>query len=129
MSTIPNEFKESVFEEMFDILKQSNWSVKELTDYDDYLDIARSARDQKSAADRISKAAGRAEGLAEGLAEGKLEGKAEGLAEGKAEGLAEGILKSKIEIALKLLAAGMDVVSIAQTTDLSIEKIKELKNT
>jgi predicted transposase/invertase (TIGR01784 family) len=57
-----------------------------------------------------------------------LEGKfALGVEKGRQEGRQEGIEESKIDIAINLLAAGMDVEFIEKTTHLPLEKIKELK--
>ena len=67
------------------------------------------------------------EGLAEGRAEGRVEGRAEGRAEGRVEGRAEGRAEGVMEVARRMLAAGMDRVVIAEMTGLSIGKIEELK--
>ena len=83
-----------------------------------------------------SRAEGRAEGKAEGLAEGRVEGiavgKTEGMAIGKTEGMVEGLKKgkveAKIEIAEKLLKAGiMSLKQIAELTEISIYKLRKIK--
>lgn len=46
MQKIPDSFNESVLEEAFDVLAQSNWSKNELEAYDRYLDAIRSSASQ-----------------------------------------------------------------------------------
>ena len=70
---------------------------------------------------------GIAEGLAQGHAEGRAEGRAEGLAEGRAEGREEGREEANMEVAKKMLAAGMLVEQIALFTGLKPEVIESLK--
>jgi predicted transposase/invertase (TIGR01784 family) len=55
----------------------------------------------------------------------KAEGKAEGKVEGKVEGKAEG----KIEVARKLIQKGWSAEDIAETTELSLDKIQALYHT
>ena len=61
---------------------------------------------------------GEKKGLSKGRIEGRAEGKAEGIAEGLAKGMAKGEEKAKIEIAKKLLGAGMDAAAVAAVTGL-----------
>ena len=68
-------------------------------------------------------AAAREDGIAEGLAQGHAEGRAEGLAEGRIEGREE----ANMEVAKKMLAAGIPVEQIAQFTGLNLEVIGSLK--
>ena len=63
----------------------------------------------------------------QGLEEGKTEGRAEGLAEGLSKGLAEGEEKAKIEIAKKLLAAGMDAAAVAAVTGLEPAAVASIR--
>ena len=60
----------------------------------------------------------------ESWAEGKAEGKAEGIAEGKAEGKAE----SANEIAKKLLASGVSLNIISDSTGLQPAEIVSLRD-
>ncbi len=50
-----------------------------------------------------------------------------GLARGRAEGLAEGHAEAQVEIARKMLAAGMTVEQTAQLTGLAVDEVKELQ--
>ena len=59
----------------------------------------------------------------DGIAEGHAEGRAEGLAEGRIEGREE----ANMEVAKKMLAAGIPVEQIAQFTGLNLEVIGSLK--
>ena len=67
------------------------------------------------------------QGLEEGKTEGRAEGRAEGLAEGLSKGLAEGEEKAKIEIAKKLLAAGMDAAAVAAVTGLEPAAVASIR--
>ena len=65
LEKVPNALKEAEFTDAFGVLARSNWSNKELLEYDQYLDIWRSE-------------AGRTESAEErGLAKGKIETKIE----------------------------------------------------
>ena len=50
-----------------------------------------------------------------------------GHARGRAEGLAEGHAEAQVEIARKMLAAGMTVEQTAQLTGLAADEVKELQ--
>lgn len=103
LQSIPASFKEKELTDAFNVLAQSNWSKPELESYDRYLDNIRSQINQIDTAE------------------------AKGEAKGLAKGLAEGLEKGKIQIAVRLLKKGTDINIIADLTDLSIEKIKNLK--
>ena len=64
-------------------------------------------------------AAAREDGIAEGLAQGHAEGRAEGHAEGHEE--------ANMEVAKKMLAAGMPVEQIVQFTGLEPKVIESLR--
>ena len=66
-------------------------------------------------------------GLEKGLAEGLEKGLAEGLEKGLAEGRAEGRAEAQLEVARKMLAAGMPVEQIAELTGLAVETLCELQ--
>ena len=74
-------------------------------DYDNILNTA------KEDAERI--------GLEKGLKKGLAEGREKGLAEGRAE--------AQLEMARKMLAAGMSVEQIAELTGLAVETLYELQ--
>jgi len=50
-----------------------------------------------------------------------------GLAEGLEKGLAEGRVEAQLEVARKMLAAGMPVEQIAELTGLAVETLCELQ--
>ena len=54
-------------------------------------------------------------------------GKEEGMKKGRAEGKEEGMSQRSLEIARKMLAKGMDEVSVMDMTGLTAEEIKLLK--
>ena len=103
------------------------------TELKEYEDSLKAYRDVKNSIDTAlekgreeGRAEGREEGRAEGRAEGREEGRAEGREEGRAEGRAEGRVEGVIQVARKLLDAGMDVDTIMKMTDLSKGEIEKL---
>ena len=87
------------------------------TELKEYEDSLKAYRDVKNSIDTALEK-GREEGRAEGRAEGREEGRVEGRAEGRVEGV--------IQVARKLLDAGMDVDTIVKMTDLSKGEIEKL---
>ena len=61
-----------------------------------------------------------------GLEEGREKGLAEGRAEGREKGLAEGRAEARAEVAVNMLAAGMDVQQVAKLTMLTVEQVEAL---
>ena len=76
-------------------------------------------------------ARGMAKGMAKGMAEGMEKGMEKGIAEGMEKGIAEGMEKGMVEgvekVAKNMLMRGMPDGTIADTTGLSLARIKELK--
>ena len=66
---------------------------------------------------------GRFEGLEEGLAKGEAKGLEKGRKEGREEGLAEGEAKKTLEMAKKMLEAGISCEQVMSITGLSEEEI------
>ena len=95
------------------------------TELKEYEDSLKAYRDVKNSIDTALEK-GREEGRAEGREEGRAEGRAEGREEGRAEGRAEGRVEGVIQVARKLLDAGMDVDTIMKMTDLSKGEIEKL---
>ena len=58
--------------------------------------------------------------------EGRVEGREKGRAEGRAEGLVEGVKQEKIAIARKMKSKGIDLKTIADFTELTIDEIASL---
>ena len=116
MTEIPPEFSEPLFERLFllaeignftpDEMKQYYNSLENMGDYDNIIHTAQEEAEKR--------------GLEKGLARGRAEGHAEGLAEGHAE--------AQVEIARKMLAAGMTVEQTAQLTGLAVDEVKEICN-
>ena len=67
------------------------------------------------------------EGLAEGLEIGMEKGMKQGMEKGMKQGMEKGMNLRSLEIARKMLAKGMDEVSIMDMTGLTAEEIKLLK--
>jgi len=99
LQKVPSTLQETEFIDAFDILARSNWSNKELLEYDQYLDIWRSETS-------------------------RIEG---ALADGKTIGKEEGKNEEKIEIANAMLLNGFEISTIAKITGLSIEQVQKLK--
>jgi len=68
------------------------------------------------------------EGRQEGLQEGRQEGLQEGLQEGRQEGLQEGRQVAMREIAVQLLASGMEIAQVASMTGLSVEEVEKISD-
>ena len=83
------------------------------TELKEYEDSLKAYRDVKNSIDTA-------------LEKGREEGRAEGREEGRAEGRAEGRVEGVIQVARKLLDAGMDVDTIMKMTDLSKGEIEKL---
>ncbi len=91
---------DQIIQKAFEELNRYSWTVEELRFYDSV--------DMKQGADKA-------------ILEGAYE-------EGKAEGMVKGEREKARAIAIKLLNAGVDVNTIAASTDLSPEQIQALKN-
>jgi predicted transposase/invertase (TIGR01784 family) len=63
--------------------------------------------------------------MAWAIQQGELKGELKGKLEGKLEGSLEGELKGKIEIARRMLAAGMDRETILQLTGLRVDDLPQ----
>ena len=118
----PAALKEKIFSKLFGEAEIAKFTPTELKEYEDSL---KAYRDVKNSIDTALEK-GREEGRAEGREEGRAEGRAEGREEGRAEGRAEGRVEGVIQVARKLLDAGMDVDTIMKMTDLSKGEIEKL---
>lgn len=107
----PDSFKEMIFNRLFEEAEIARFSPQELHEYEDSL---KAYRDIKNSIDTA---------LELGREQGHEQGVEEGLAKGRAEGLAEG----RAEIAVAMLAKGMDIDTISELTGLSMEEVKALK--
>ena len=65
--------------------------------------------------------------MEKGLAEGMEKGLAEGMEKGLAEGMEKGMSQRSLEIAMKMLAKGMDVATVMEITGLSKSQLLQLK--
>ena len=65
--------------------------------------------------------------ISEAKNEGFAEGRAEGFAEGRVEGRAEGRAKAAIKIAKNMLNLNVDIKTISEYTDLTLEELEKLK--
>ena len=99
LQKVPSTLQETEFIDAFDILAKSNWSNKELLEYDQYLDIWRSETS-------------------------RIEG---ARADGKTIGKEEGKNEEKIEIANAMLLNGFEISTITKITGLSLEQVQKLK--
>ena len=111
MTEIPPEFSEPLFERLFLLAEIGNFTPDEMKQYynslenmGDYDNIIHTAQE-----------------------EAEKRGLEKGLARGHAEGLAEGHAEAQVEIARKMLAAGMTVEQTAQLTGLAADEVKELQ--
>jgi len=118
-SEVKESFKSPYMQKVaqrLNILKMSN---AERNIYDSYIMESMKGRDYLVSAEER----GRGEGIQIGKEEGIQIGKEEGIQIGKAEGEA----KRNLEIARTLLAKGLDVKFVAETTGLSLEALAKLQ--
>ena len=106
----PAALKEKIFSKLFGEAEIAKFTPTELKEYEDSL---KAYRDVKNSIDTA-------------LEKGREEGRAEGRAEGREEGREEGKNLKAIQIAKKMLAAGMDIDTIINMTDLSKSEIEKL---
>ena len=106
----PAALKEKIFSKLFGEAEIAKFTPTELKEYEDSL---KAYRDVKNSIDTA-------------LEKGREEGRAEGRAEGRVEGREEGKNLKAIQIAKKMLAAGMDIDTIINMTDLSKSEIGKL---
>ena len=66
------------------------------------------------------------QGLEQGLAKGLEQGLAKGLEQGLEQGMAKGLEQGKIQMAKKMKALNIDVLTIAQVSGLTAEEIEQL---
>ena len=106
----PAALKEKIFSKLFGEAEIAKFTPTELKEYEDSL---KAYRDVKNSIDTA-------------LEKGREEGRAEGRAKGREEGREEGKNLKAIQIAKKMLAAGMDIDTIINMTDLSKSEIEKL---
>ena len=98
----PAALKEKIFSKLFGEAEIAKFTPTELKEYEDSL---KAYRDVKNSIDTA-------------LEKGREEGREEGRAEGREQ--------RNIEIAKKMLAAGMDIDTVIKMTDLSKSEIEKL---
>ena len=98
----PAALKEKIFSKLFGEAEIAKFTPTELKEYEDSL---KAYRDVKNSIDTA-------------LEKGREEGREEGRAEGREQ--------RNIEIAKKMLAAGMDIDTVINMTDLSKSEIEKL---
>ena len=96
--------------------------MKQVEEMREYEASKKAYRDIKNSIDTAKQ-----EGLAEGLEIGMEKGKKQGMEKGMKQGMEKGMNLRSLEIARKMLAKGMDEVSIMDMTGLTAEEIKLLK--
>ena len=110
LSSMPNTWKEDVFQHLKEIGLKANMTPTEKMHYDlawvQYWGIVETHADE--------------------LREERSKGRAEGLAKGKSEGKAEGALETARDNARKMRQKGLEVSLISEITGLSVEEINNL---
>ena len=102
----PAELQERIFRKLFEAARIAAFTREEL---DEYTNDMMTENDQKNAIDYARKM-----------------GREEGRAEGMEKGIAKGRAEEKLSVARKMLAAGLDVKSIADMTGLAEQEIRGL---
>ncbi len=103
----PAALKEKVFTKLFEEAEIAKFSKTELKEYEDSL---KAYRDVKNSIDTALE-----------------RGREEGLAEGLEKGMQKGIEQRNVEIARKMLEAGMAVDVVMEMTGLSEETVQRLR--
>ena len=119
LERIPDRFRERIFEKLFEVAEIAKFTPEQMQSYEDSLKYY---RDIKNSLDTA-----RQEGFLEGEQAGIKKGLMEGEQLGIQKGLMKGELKSKLEIAKKMLLQNMDIAFIASVTGLSPEQIEQLR--
>ena len=115
----PKALCDKVFDRLFEEAEIARFTPQEQREYE----ASKMAyRDIKNSIDTAKR-----EGKEEGLAEGMEKGLAEGMERGLAEGMEKGMNQRSLEIARKMLANGMDAVTVMEITGLSEEEMLLLK--
>jgi flagellar biosynthesis/type III secretory pathway protein FliH len=120
---VPDRLRERIFEKLFEVAEIARFTPEQMQSYEDSLKYY---RDIKNSLD-TAREEGFLEGEQKGIQKGLIEGEQKGIQKGREEGLKEGELKSKIEIARKMLLQNMDVHIIATVIGLSHEQIEQLR--
>ena len=119
LTQCPKALCDKVFDRLFEEAEIARFTPQEQREYE----ASKMAyRDIKNSIDTAKR-----EGKEEGLAEGMEKGLAEGMERGLAEGMEKGMNQRSLEIARKMLANGMDAVTVMEITGLSAEEILLLK--
>lgn len=114
LDRLPFKVRKAVFDRLEQLASKANMTPEERWQYEE---------EWKNLNDIINT---HAYAMKEGREAGLAEGRKEGLAEGRKEGLAEGKIESKLEIAEKMIAKGMNPELIMEMTGLSAEEIEKL---
>ena len=113
-TVIPQEFQESPeVMKAVELIQEASFSKDELEAYDEFLDAVRVIETV------------RYDALTEGEEKGREEGREEGRVEGREEGREEGENKKALDIARKMIQAGMPIHDVVTFTGLSIERLKD----
>ena len=115
----PKALCDKAFDRLFEEAEIARFTPQEQREYE----ASKMAyRDIKNSIDTAKR-----EGKEEGLAEGMEKGLAEGMERGLAEGMEKGMNQRSLEIARKMLANGMDAVTVMEITGLSESQLQQLK--
>ena len=111
----PKELCDKVFDRLFEEAEIAKFTPQEMREYET---SKMAYRDIKNSVDTAKR---------EGIAEGMEKGIKQGIEKGMKQGMEKGMNLRSLEIARKMLAKGIDEVSIMDMTGLTAEEIKLLK--
>ena len=111
----PKELCDKVFDRLFEEAEIAKFTPQEMREYET---SKMAYRDIKNSVDTAKR---------EGIAEGMEKGMKQGMEKGIKQGMEKGMNLRSLEIARKMLAKGIDEVSIMDMTGLTAEEIKLLK--
>ena len=119
----PKELCDKVFDRLFEEAEIAKFTPQEMREYET---SKMAYRDIKNSVD-TAKREGIAEGMEKGIKQGMEKGIKQGMEKGMKQGMEKGMNLRSLEIARKMLAKGIDEVSIMDMTGLTAEEIKLLK--
>jgi len=127
----PKELCDKVFDRLFEEAEIAKFTPQEMREYETSKMAYRDIKNSVDTAKREGIAEGMEKGIKQGMEKGIKQGMEKGIKQGMEKGMKQGMEKGmnlrSLEIARKMLAKGIDEVSIMDMTGLTAEEIKLLK--
>ena len=125
------ELCDKVFDRLFEEAEIAKFSPLEMREYEAskkaYRDIKNSVDTAKREGIAEGMEKGMKQGMEKGMEKGMKQGMEKGMKQGLEKGMKQGLEQRSLEIAIKMLAKGMDAASVMEITGLSAEQMQQLK--